>query len=65
MARFSSPLGVDDFIVRTSVLHFGPEAFAALAPTIMTLAHAEGFGAHAATIQRRLDALASAGSLSR
>lgn len=59
MARFSSPLGVDDFLVRTSVLHFGAEAFQALAPTVLALAAAEGFTAHAATVQRRLDRLAA------
>jgi histidinol dehydrogenase len=59
MARFSSPLGVDDFVVRTSVVHFGAEAFQALAPTVLTLAEAEGFTAHAATIQCRLDRLAA------
>ncbi|MGI8914072.1 MAG: histidinol dehydrogenase [Chloroflexota bacterium] len=59
MARFSSPLGVDDFVVRTSVLHFGAEAFQALAPTVLALAEAEGFSAHAAAVQRRLDTLAA------
>lgn len=62
MARFSSPLGVDDFTVRTSVLQFDAATFAALAPTVITLAQAEGFSAHAATVQRRLDALPAEGS---
>lgn len=63
MARFSSPLGVDDFVVRTSVLHFGPEELRTLAPTVIALAEAEGFGAHAAAVQRRLDAPAGDGAL--
>jgi histidinol dehydrogenase len=62
MARFSSPLGVDDFVVRTSVLQFGPEGLRALAPTVIALAEAEGFGAHAAAVQRRLDAIAGDGA---
>jgi histidinol dehydrogenase len=62
MARFSSPLGVDDFVVRTSVLHFGPEELQALAPTVIALAEAEGFGAHAAAVQCRLDASTTNGA---
>ena len=54
MARFSSPLGVPDFVVRTSVVQFGPEQLAALAPTVETLAEAEGFAAHAAAVRIRL-----------
>lgn len=56
MARFSSPLGVDDFLVRSSVLHFGPEQLRELAPTVMTLARAEGFDAHAQAVRLRLEA---------
>jgi histidinol dehydrogenase len=55
MARFSSPLGVDDFLVRTSVVQFGPEQLAELAPTVVALAEAEGFQAHAAAIRTRLE----------
>lgn len=57
MARSSSPLGVDDFLVKSSVVHFGPDQLAALGPTVMTLAEAEGFSAHAAAVRLRLDAL--------
>ena len=55
MARFSSPLGVDDFVVRTSVVHFGPDQLIELAPTVIALAEAEGFEAHAAAVRARLE----------
>ncbi len=54
MARFSSPLGVDDFVKRTSLLQFGPGELRALAPVVTVLAGAEGFQAHAEAINIRL-----------
>ena len=54
-ARFFSPLGVYDFIKRTSVLSFSKEAFMRLAREVITLSEAEGLHAHARTIQVRLD----------
>ncbi len=54
-ARFFSPLGVYDFIKRTSVLSFSKEAFKKLAPYVITLAEAEDLHAHARTIQVRMD----------
>ncbi|RME67591.1 MAG: histidinol dehydrogenase, partial [Nitrospirae bacterium] len=54
-ARFFSPLGVYDFIKRTSVLSFSKEAFNRLAPYVITLAEAEDLHAHARTIQVRMD----------
>jgi histidinol dehydrogenase len=46
-ARFSSALGVYDFVKRTSVLRYSREALADCAETISSLAKAEGLDAHA------------------
>ncbi|MBK5956797.1 histidinol dehydrogenase [Rhodoplanes elegans] len=53
-ARFSSGLGVLDFMKRTSLLRCGPEQLAALGPAAVTLAEAEGLGAHARSVSLRL-----------
>jgi histidinol dehydrogenase len=45
-ARFSSGLGVVDFMKRTSILRLDALALAALAPAAATLARAEGLEAH-------------------
>ncbi len=52
-ARFSSPLGVYDFIKRTSVLSFSRNGFLGLAGTVKTIADAEGLEAHGDTIRVR------------
>lgn len=52
-ARFSSPLGVYDFVKRSSVLSFSKKGFAALAATVKTIAEAEGLEAHANTVRVR------------
>lgn len=52
-ARFSSPLGVYDFIKRTSFLQFDKSAFLNIADIVETLADAEGLEAHANTIRIR------------
>jgi histidinol dehydrogenase len=52
-ARFSSPLGVYDFIKRTSLLQFEPKGFMLLADTVEALADSEGLEAHANTIRVR------------
>ncbi|GIV10645.1 MAG: histidinol dehydrogenase [Fimbriimonadales bacterium] len=53
-ARFESPVSVETFLKRSSVIALSPDALRALAPDILTLAHAEGFEAHAAAVQLRL-----------
>jgi histidinol dehydrogenase len=53
-ARFSSPLGVYDFIKRSSVIGAGPRTLATLGPAIAKLARLEGFDAHARAVERRL-----------
>ncbi|SEC39253.1 histidinol dehydrogenase [Paenibacillus sp. GP183] len=54
-ARFSSPLNVDDFIKKSSVIHYSKEALLANGEQIMTLARHEGLEAHARAIQVRLE----------
>ena len=54
-ARFSSGLGVLDFMKRTSILKCGPEQLRALADAAVTLAEAEGLDAHARSVAIRLN----------
>jgi histidinol dehydrogenase len=53
-ARFSSGLGVLDFMKRTSILKLDQRALEALAPAAMTLATAEGLDAHRRSVAIRL-----------
>ncbi len=53
-ARFSSGLGVLDFMKRTSILKLDAKALAALAPAAMALARAEGLEAHRRSVEIRL-----------
>ena len=53
-ARFSSALSVDDFIKKSGLLSYSPKALREIAPTVLELAQAEGFAAHANTIRVRL-----------
>ncbi|MEL7047530.1 MAG: histidinol dehydrogenase [Pseudomonadota bacterium] len=55
-ARFSSGLGVLDFMKRTSLLKMNEDALAALAPAAMTLARSEGLEGHRRSIEVRLNA---------
>ncbi|MBI4682665.1 MAG: histidinol dehydrogenase [Nitrospirae bacterium] len=52
-ARFSSPLGVYDFIKRTSLINASKEGFAKLAGTVETMADVEGLEAHGNTVRVR------------
>ncbi len=52
-ARFFSPLGVYDFIKRSSLIRVGEKGFKTLAPYVETLANLEGLHAHANTIKIR------------
>jgi histidinol dehydrogenase len=54
-ARFSSGLGVADFLKRTSLVACTPEALAALGPAALALAEAEGLGAHGRSVAIRLN----------
>jgi len=55
-ARFSSGLGVLDFMKRTSILKCGPDQLAALGPAAIALGEAEGLAAHARSVAIRLNA---------
>jgi histidinol dehydrogenase len=54
-ARFSSGLGVLDFMKRTSILKCGPDQLRALGPAAMILGEAEGLEAHARSVGLRLN----------
>jgi histidinol dehydrogenase len=54
-ARFSSGLGVLDFLKRTSLLRCDARALEALGPAAITLGHAEGLEAHARSVAFRLE----------
>jgi histidinol dehydrogenase len=53
-ARFSSGLGVIDFMKRTSLLRCSPASLDAIGPAAVTLARAEGLEAHALSVALRL-----------
>jgi histidinol dehydrogenase len=57
-ARFSSPLSVDDFVKKSSVLSYSLEALEMDGPTVLTIATAEGLYAHARAVELRLEAAA-------
>lgn len=52
-ARYASPLGVYDFVKRTSVLRWDADTLAAHADDIVRLAEVEGLHAHGRAVQRR------------
>ena len=54
-ARFSSGLGVLDFMKRTSLVRCDAESLARIGGAAVTLAQAEGLGAHALSVSVRLD----------
>jgi histidinol dehydrogenase len=54
-ARFSSGLGVLDFMKRTSILKCGPEQLAKLGPAAIALGKAEGLDAHARSVAIRIN----------
>ena len=54
-ARFSSPLGVYDFLKRTSIMSYSPEALKKEAPFIRILADMEHLDAHANAVDLRIN----------
>jgi histidinol dehydrogenase len=54
-ARFSSGLGVLDFMKRTSILKCGPQQLRALGPAAIALGEAEGLTAHARSVAMRIN----------
>jgi histidinol dehydrogenase len=53
-ARFFSPLGVEDFLKRTSVIRFEPSKLRELGADVMRLAALEGLTGHAKSVEMRL-----------
>ncbi len=56
-ARFSSPLSVDDFVKKSSVLGYSFEALQIDGPTVLEIAEKEGLWAHGRAVSLRLQAL--------
>lgn len=54
-ARFSSPLNVDDFVKKSSLIRYSREALRRDAAGIATLARHEGLEAHARAVEIRLE----------
>ena len=54
-ARFSSPLGVDDFIKKSQFIRFTPESLDSYAGDIAAFARAEGLTAHAESVEVRIN----------
>ncbi|OMF25677.1 histidinol dehydrogenase [Paenibacillus sp. FSL H8-0548] len=54
-ARFSSPVNVDDFLKKSSLIYYSKEALLANGEKIMTLARHEGLEGHARAIEIRLE----------
>jgi histidinol dehydrogenase len=52
-ARFSSPLGAEDFLKRTSVIEYSHDHLAAVSERVAAFAHREGLHAHSASITIR------------
>jgi histidinol dehydrogenase len=54
-ARYSSGLGVLDFMKRTTIVACDADSLARIGPAAVTLAETEGLGAHAASVAIRLN----------
>ena len=63
-ARFSSPVDLDDFIKKSSMIYYSKEALLRSAETIMELARREGLEGHARAIRIRLEKENSTGGQS-
>ncbi len=53
-ARFYSPLSVDTFLKKSSVLNFSKQALGNVADAAITIAESEGFTAHAKSVKYRM-----------
>jgi histidinol dehydrogenase (EC 1.1.1.23) len=54
-ARFSSPLGVYDYLKKSSILSYDQAALQAVYPKIAAFARCEGLDAHAKAVERRFE----------
>ncbi len=53
-ARFFSPLSIDDYIKKSSIISFSEEAFRELGEDVIRFANAEGLTAHANSVRVRM-----------
>jgi len=53
-ARFSSPLSVEDFMKKTSLISFSKQGLSEIRDTVIRIAQMEGFQAHARAVEVRL-----------
>ena len=58
-ARFSSPLSVDDFVKKSSVLSYSFEALEMDSDTVLAIAEKEGLWAHARAVSLRIEQMAA------
>lgn len=56
-ARYASPLSVDEFVKKSSVIQYSPAALAHDADAVMTIARHEGLWAHARSVEMRKNLL--------
>jgi hypothetical protein len=56
-ARFSSPLSVDDFVKKSSVLSYSFEALQMDADNVLEIASKEGLWAHGRAVSLRVEAI--------
>ena len=54
-ARYASPLSVDDFLKKTSVISYTRAALKKVTPSVVKLAHIEGLDGHAAAMEVRFE----------
>lgn len=54
-ARFFSPVGVEDFVKRTSLVEFSAQGLRAVGPDAIRLAELEGLFAHAQAVRLRME----------
>jgi histidinol dehydrogenase len=52
-ARFSSPLGVDDFLKKSNIISVSQEALSEFREDILRMAAMEGLDAHAKAVEMR------------
>ena len=56
-ARYASPLSVDDFVKKSSVIQYSPQALGRDADTVIAIARHEGLWAHARSVELRKELL--------
>jgi len=54
-AKFYSPLGVENFMKKSSIISFSRQAINEIGEACALIAHTEGLGAHEASVRCRLD----------